>query len=149
MVSLALELITLQGELDFVIDNLHLWMKPVECKVPLVMAPASAEYIYEPLGVCLIIGASNFPILLLLSPLMGAIMAGNCAVIKPSELPVNCERCMMELLPKYIDHACFEVVSGGIDVMTELLSEYELLPLCYLIVWPQSFSLMLCWFKQV
>ena len=51
-----------------------------------MMAPATSEYVYEPFGVVLIIGAFNYPIMLTLSPLLGAIMTGNVAVLKPSEM---------------------------------------------------------------
>ena len=51
-----------------------------------MMAPATSQYVYEPYGVVFIVGAFNYPIMLTLSPLLGAIMAGNVAVIKPSEM---------------------------------------------------------------
>lgn len=58
---------------------------------------------YDPYGVVLIIGAWNYPLQLLLCPLVGAIAAGNCAIIKPSEVAANTERLLAELLPKYLD----------------------------------------------
>ena len=82
--AVAGELSPLLAEIDYVLANLHLWMRPVAANVPLVMAPASAELVAEPFGVCLVIGAFNYPLLLSLSPALGAIMAGNCVVIKPS-----------------------------------------------------------------
>ena len=96
-------------------------MKPVYTKIPAVALPGTSEYIYEPYGVCLIVGAFNFPVILTLSPLVGAICAGNCAVIKPSEIAVHCEKLLNELLPQYLDSECFEVVCGGIETTQELL----------------------------
>ena len=97
-------------------------MKPVYTKLPATMMPGTSEYIHEPYGVCLIVGPSNFPIALTLSPLMGAIMAGNCAVIKPSELNINCEQLLLKLLPQYLDPECFQVICGGVETTQDLLS---------------------------
>jgi acyl-CoA reductase-like NAD-dependent aldehyde dehydrogenase len=56
----------------------------------------------DPLGVVLIIGPWNYPINLMLAPLVGAIAAGNCAVLKPSEISVNASMVMADLIPKYV-----------------------------------------------
>lgn len=57
----------------------------------------------EPLGVALIIATWNYPILLLLMPACGAIAAGNAVVLKPSEIAINSNKFLVELLPKYVD----------------------------------------------
>ncbi|XP_053922658.1 aldehyde dehydrogenase family 3 member B1-like isoform X2 [Cuculus canorus] len=75
----------------------------------------------DPYGVVLIIGPWNYPINLLLVPLIGAIAAGNCAVIKPSEISRNVERLVAETLPKYLDKDCFAVVTAGVEEATRLL----------------------------
>ena len=80
--AVGLELIPTAMEITEIISNLKSWAKPVRTSVPALMAPAISEYVYEPYGVCLIISAFNYPIQLTLGPLLGAIMAGNCAVIK-------------------------------------------------------------------
>ncbi len=73
------------GEINFALKNLARWMKPQKVATNLMNLP-SRSYVYkEPLGVVLIIGAWNYPLQLLLSPLVGAIAAGNVAVLKPSE----------------------------------------------------------------
>ena len=60
----------------------------------------------EPYGVALIISAWNYPIYLSLSPLVGAIAAGNCAILKPSEIAPNIAKVFQDLLPRYLDPVC-------------------------------------------
>jgi len=71
------------SEIDHVLAHLRRWMKPVPIGTPYQLAPSHAEVRFDPLGVGLIIGTWNYPIMLTLSPLVAAIAAGNCAVIKP------------------------------------------------------------------
>ncbi|KAJ5370470.1 uncharacterized protein N7496_006562 [Penicillium cataractarum] len=75
----------------------------------------------EPLGVVLIIGAWNFPVLLVLQPLIAAITAGCCAIIKPSELTVACQNLLRDLVTRYLDPTAIRVVCGGVDETTKLL----------------------------
>ena len=62
----------------------------------------------EPYGVVLIIGSWNYPLHISLAPLAGAISAGNCAVIKPSEISPHTAEAIEKLLPRYIDQDCFK-----------------------------------------
>ncbi|KAJ5217161.1 hypothetical protein N7468_010169 [Penicillium chermesinum] len=75
----------------------------------------------EPLGVVLIIGAWNFPLLLVLQPLIAAITAGCCAIMKPSELTEACPTLLRELVPRYLDPTAIRVVCGGVPETTALL----------------------------
>jgi aldehyde dehydrogenase (NAD+) len=75
----------------------------------------------EPLGVVLIIGAWNFPLLLVLQPLIAAITAGCCAIIKPSELISSSQALLKQLIPKYLDQSAIGVVCGGVTETTSLL----------------------------
>lgn len=75
----------LQAELSNAIKNLKRWMQPELVPTNLLNIPSSSRVMKEPLGVVLIIGPWNYPLMLLLTPLVGAIAAGNCAVIKGSE----------------------------------------------------------------
>ncbi|MEO1446441.1 MAG: aldehyde dehydrogenase family protein, partial [Cyanobacteria bacterium J06635_11] len=72
------------AELNYVIKKLKKWMKPQKVSLPLAQIPGSAWVQSEPLGSVLIIGPWNYPFQLLISPLIGVIAAGNCAVVKPS-----------------------------------------------------------------
>lgn len=72
------------AEIDHALDHLAEWMRVEHVPTPLALQVASSAIHREPLGVVLIIAPWNYPVLLLLSPLVGALAAGNCAVVKPS-----------------------------------------------------------------
>ncbi|CAB1342221.1 unnamed protein product [Coregonus sp. 'balchen'] len=76
----------------------------------------------EPLGVVLIIGAWNYPLHLILLPLVAAIAAGNCAILKPSEICQATEQLLAELLPKYLSQDCYAVLCGGAEDTKSLLN---------------------------
>ncbi|XP_059498786.1 aldehyde dehydrogenase family 3 member B1 [Stegostoma tigrinum] len=78
----------------------------------------------EPFGVALIIAAWSHPVQLLLTPLVGAIAAGNCVVLKPSEVSVNTAALLSKLIPQYLDKDCFAVFNGG-PVETRKLLQYK------------------------
>jgi len=117
----ALDLIPLIMEVDHAMANLSYWMQPEYGKVPMIMSPATSETRAVPLGVTLIIGPFNYPINLLLCPLIGAISAGNCAVIKPSEMATACETIMKQLIEQYLPKDCFRVITGDYKVSAALL----------------------------
>src|SRR5881275_655438 len=73
------------AEINHAIRHLHKWMKRKKVRTNLLNFPAKSYIYKEPLGVVLIIGAWNYPLQLLLAPMVGAIAAGNCIVLKPSE----------------------------------------------------------------
>src|SRR5271157_5639823 len=75
----------LATEADHALSHLRQWMKPVSVSTPPVLDPAHVQVRFDPLGVGLIIGTWNYPVMLTLSPLIGAIAGGNAAVVKPSE----------------------------------------------------------------
>ncbi|KAF5568662.1 aldehyde dehydrogenase (NAD+) [Fusarium phyllophilum] len=75
----------------------------------------------EPLGVVLVIGAWNFPFLLTFQPVIAAITAGCCAVVKPSELSVASQNLMQDLVARYLDPEAIRVVTGGPQETTKLL----------------------------
>ncbi|XP_055320299.1 aldehyde dehydrogenase, dimeric NADP-preferring isoform X2 [Sitodiplosis mosellana] len=81
----------------------------------------SVEIHKDPYGVVLILGAWNYPLQLTLLPVAGAIAAGNCVVIKPSEVAPASAKFIAETIPKYLDNDCFHVVCGGVEETTELL----------------------------
>lgn len=119
--AIGLEIATAVAEIDLFISNLKKWMLPVATAVPALFLPATSHIVHEPLGVCLVIGAFNYPVVLTLSPMVGAIAAGNCVVVKPSEMAVATERVLSEILPKYLDSSCFKVVCGDYKVSAALL----------------------------
>ena len=119
----GLEVLPIELEIDHAINNLKSWMQPVFTKLPAVAAPSTSEIRYEPLGVVLIIAPFNYPIYLALGPLLGAIVGGNCALLKPSELTRNSEKLLEKLIPQYLDTEFYKVISGGIATTTSLLNQ--------------------------
>lgn len=117
------ELDGLLKEIDYTLSNIDDWVKPEKKSVPLLAMPASAYVMKEPFGTVLIIGPWNYPIRLVLLPLIGAIAAGNCAVLKPSEVAAACGEWVAKTLPKYLDTEAFKVVTGGPQETTELLKQ--------------------------
>ncbi|XP_042746898.1 aldehyde dehydrogenase family 3 member B1-like, partial [Lagopus leucura] len=112
------EVLLCKNELNEALNNLSRWMKDKHVDKNLVTQLDLAFIRKDPYGVVLIIGPWNYPIYLLLVPLIGAIAAGNCAIIKPSELTKNSEKLMDEVLPKYLDKECFAVVTAGVEETT-------------------------------
>ena len=111
------------SEIEFIAKNLADWVKPEKVSTPIVHQPAQSYIQREPLGVVLIIGPWNYPIQLSLSPLIGAIAAGNCTLLKPSELAPASSAVMAKWLPEYLDSECIQVIEGGIPETTAVLKE--------------------------
>lgn len=109
------------NELYFALSNLGSWLQPEYVTKTLATKVDTCYVRREPLGVVLIIGPWNYPVQLLLLPLVSAIAAGNCAVIKPSEVSSAVEAVIAELIPKYLSQDCFAVVCGGAEETKALL----------------------------
>lgn len=111
------------NEIDYALKHLRSWMRPKKIRTPLAHFPGSSSVVPEPYGVALIIGPWNFPFQLLLTPLAGALAAGNCALLKP---PVDAP-CSMRVIAKLIadnfDPAYISVVEGGAETGRMLLEE--------------------------
>lgn len=103
--------------------SLKRWMRPEKVPTPLNMRPARSRIVREPLGVVLIIAPWNYPVQLLLSPLVGAIAAGNAAVLKPSEVTAHTSAALARFVPEYLDNDAVAVVEGGVDETTALLQQ--------------------------
>jgi aldehyde dehydrogenase (NAD+) len=112
-----------RAEAAFARRHLKRWARRRHTRVPLAMQPGRAFYQYEPLGVVLIIGPWNYPVYLTLGPLIGAIAAGNCAVVKPSEHAPATAALLSRLIPAYLDPDAFAVLEGDATVSQELLAQ--------------------------
>ncbi len=117
------ELGVLRSEISYTLRHLSRWAHPHRTMAPLALQPASAWLVPEPLGVLLIIAPWNYPVQLLLSPLVGAIAAGNAAVIKPSELAPNVSTVLARIIPQYLDTRAIRIVEGAIPETTALLAQ--------------------------
>ena len=111
------------SEIDHALKNLDKWCAPERVKVALTFKPGSAEIIPEPLGVVLIIAPWNYPMQLLLAPLVPALAAGNTVVLKPSEVAPATASVMAQYIPHYLDERVVQVVTGGVVETTALLEE--------------------------
>jgi len=111
------------GEIDHAMRHLRAWMAPQKVRTQLSLRPGSSRIVRQPLGVVLIIAPWNYPVQLLLGPLVGVLAAGNTAVLKPSELAPATSALLAELVPRYLDERAVAVVTGGIDETTELLGQ--------------------------
>jgi acyl-CoA reductase-like NAD-dependent aldehyde dehydrogenase len=111
------------SEIAHVLDHLRHWMEPVPVSTPLMLTPSHAKVQFDPLGVGLIIGTWNYPVMLTLSPLIAAISAGNAAVIKPPDLGPATADVIARRIPEYLDRDAFSVVLGGHQEITALLEQ--------------------------
>jgi len=103
--------------------RLREWMEPERVPNPIALAPAKSFIVREPQGIVLIISPWNYPIQLTFMPLAAAIAAGNCVVIKPSEISAHCSQVIGKLIPRYLDSKCIAVVEGGADEASALLEQ--------------------------
>ncbi|MFF3347191.1 aldehyde dehydrogenase family protein [Streptomyces sp. NPDC002779] len=111
-------------EIDHTLDHLDGWLRPEPAPVPDHLgADARAWTQYDPLGVVLVIAPWNYPAQLLLTPLLGALAAGNAVVAKPSELAPATSAVLARLLREYLDPEAVAVVEGGVPETTALLAE--------------------------
>jgi aldehyde dehydrogenase (NAD+) len=119
----ATEVAFCNKEIDHTLRHLHSWLRPEQARVPILARPARAWVIREPLGVALIIAPWNYPVMLTIAPLIGALAAGNCAVVKPSELAPAVADALADLVPRYLDRRCVRVVNGGVAETTVILDQ--------------------------
>ncbi len=116
------ELAVLQ-DITHALKHIKSWVKPQKVKTPLTQFPASAYIQPEPLGVVLIISPWNYPFSLMISPLIGAIAAGNCAIVKPSEVSANTSDILCEIITDTFAPEYIAAIPGGVETSQALLAE--------------------------
>lgn len=102
--------------------NLEKWAKVKVVKTPIQLIPAKSSIKYEPLGIVLIVAPFNYPFQLLIEPLLGAIAAGNTAILKPSEYTPKTEAIIVKLISEVFSPDYIKVVTGGRDVSEGLFN---------------------------
>lgn len=115
--------ISVVRDISYALKHLKRWAKPQRVAVSLEQFPASAQIYPEPLGVVLLISPWNYPIQLAFTPLIGAIAAGNCAVLKPSEIAPQTSHAIAELVQRTFDPAYIAALEGGVETSQALLAE--------------------------
>ena len=117
------ESLTVLAEARHALRHLPSWVGPTSVPTPPAMLPGASWTQPEPLGVATIIGPWNFPLQLLFNPLVGAIAAGNTAILKPSEVSPSCAVLCEDLVKRYLDTDAVKVVQGGVPETSELLAQ--------------------------
>lgn len=112
-----------KGEAAYARKHLKKWMRRRRQPSPLAQLPGRGWVQYDPLGVVLIIGPWNYPVYLSLGPLVAAVAAGNCAVLKPSELAPATSALLAKLVPLYLDPDAVRVVEGDGQTTQDLLAQ--------------------------
>ena len=119
--TLLTEIAMIKLELRKHISNLNKWSKPQKVGASILNFP-SKEYIYkQPFGVVLIISPWNYPLLLAIQPLISAIAAGNCVVLKPSEISSNTSAVIAKMLNEIFSTEFVSVILGDVQKTTEIL----------------------------
>jgi aldehyde dehydrogenase (NAD+) len=119
--ALLSEIDYLRSDIKHCLKKLSGWARPRRVATGLRTFPSMAYVQPEPYGSVLIISAWNYPLQLALAPLVAVLSAGNCAVVKPSELAAATSAVIARLLPLYLDTEAVVVVEGGVAETTELL----------------------------
>ena len=117
------EIIAVKQEIKLAQKNLSSWIKAKKINVPISLRPAQALVQPDPLGCILIIGPWNYPFSLTLQPLVGALAAGNTAVLKPSEHAPNVSNLIKNLIEKYFPPEIAQVVEGDGSTAADLITQ--------------------------
>jgi aldehyde dehydrogenase (NAD+) len=114
------------AEINHTLKHLRDWMKPTKVRTNLVNIPSQSSVYKEPLGVVLIIGPWNYPLQLLFTPLVGAIAAGNCAVLKPSEFAPATAAVMKKIVEENFSSDYIQYAEGdGSIVVPEMVNSFR------------------------
>ncbi len=112
------------GEIDYFIKHLRTWIKNRPVKGSLAAPLARCHLQPEPLGVALISSPWNYPIYLAIMPLIGAIAAGNCAIVKPSHFAPQCSQVLARIVREAFEPGHVHVAEGDTDTSTALLKQH-------------------------
>ena len=126
MEAYTTELGLVLNEISLHLKKLKGWMRPHRVSTNLLNMPSSTKMYYDPLGVVLIIAPWNYPFQLIMTPLIGAISGGNCAVLKPSELTPATEAIVEKIITENFAPEYIAVVKGdGAKAVPELMNHFR------------------------
>lgn len=100
------------------------WTKHTSVDTPLFIGPGKSYIVPEPFGVCLVMSAWNYPVFTALPPVASAMAAGNCVLLKPSELSPHTSNVLKELFDKYLDKECYRVIEGQVETSKAIVKEH-------------------------
>jgi aldehyde dehydrogenase (NAD+) len=112
------------GEINTALTHLKKWTKPVRVPSTFIVSPAKSYILSEPFGVALIISPWNYPIQLSLVPLVGAIAAGNCCVLKPSEYSTASSSIINKVIRDAFDSQYIAAIEGDVETSRYLLEQH-------------------------
>lgn len=110
-------------EINYQIKHIKKWSKHKKVWTPMAQFYALSYETYEPYGITLVMSPWNYPFLLSIEPAIGAIAAGNCVIIKPSEYAPHVSSIIRKMISETCDEKHVTVIVGGIDINTQLLNE--------------------------
>ena len=113
----------LYGEIENHIKHLSSWASPKKVKAPLRIFPSRSKVVSEPLGNTLIIAPWNYPVQLLINPLIGAISAGCTAILKPSPYTPNVAQVLEQMIDEAFSEEYIAIVQGNRNVNRDLLEQ--------------------------
>ena len=111
------------GEIDFHLKNLRRWARPKRVAMPIKLFPSSGKIHYEPLGTALIMAPWNYPFQLVINPLVGAISAGCCAMLKPAPYTSHTAEVIEKMITETFPQEYISVIQGGREVNEMVLKE--------------------------
>ena len=117
------EISAIFDEINCAVANIESWMQPVTVDSPPVFGQAESKYYYEPYGTVLILNTWNYPFVLCFKPLVGALAAGNCCIVKPSEVAPTTSKVLADIINTAFDEEYCVAIECGVDGATELLKE--------------------------
>lgn len=107
--------------INYLLKNIDQWAKPKSVKTPLHFQPGKSYIVREPYGVTLVIAPFNYPFQLVMEPLIGAIIGGNTAIVKPSEASIHTTNIIKIILEEAFEPQYIRVVEGEKDMVTALI----------------------------
>ena len=120
------------AEISHAIKHLKSWMKPQKVATNLLNWPSKSRIYKEPLGVVLIIGPWNYPLQLLIAPLIGAIAAGNCVVLKPSEFATATSAIIKKIIGECFANEYILLVEGdGAEIIPAMVNNFRFAHIFY------------------
>ena len=119
----VIELNLVNAEIQQAIGMLDKWMAPKYTELSALNIPCWSRTVCEPYGVVLVLGPWNYPVQITMAPLVAAIAAGNCVMVKPGSFAQHTSHALSRLIQRYLDPECIKVAEGDKDVTTALLEE--------------------------
>jgi len=121
--AFATEVTAMIDEINAAVGHLETWTKPVNVDTPPLFGQAESKIYYEPYGTVLILNTWNYPFVLCFKPLVGALAAGNCCVVKPSEVAPTTSKVLADIINTAFDEEYCVAIECGVEETTKLLEE--------------------------